>query len=94
MKAAGKSDIRPHPGISYHKVPVAGVGGLLLAVAIVLTAVWRLPDVREFLILSIPVGFLAAALIYWIHKRRPRTEDEKLLFNLDERPRMNDQRPA
>ena len=82
--------MRPHPGISYHKMPVAGVGGLLLAVAIVLTAVWRLPDVREFLILSIPGGVLAATLIHWIHKQRPTTEEEQVQLKLDDRPRTND----
>ena len=83
-----------HRGITYHRMPVAGVGGLLLTVAIVLIVVWRLPDVREFLILSIPAGVLAFALIHWIHQRRPKTEEEKVLFNLDERPRTNDQRPS
>ena len=94
MKTQASGEPSRHRGITYHRMPVAGVGGLLLTIAVVLIVVWRLPDVREFLILSVPAGVLAFALIHWIHKARPKTEEEKVLLNLGEQSKTIDQRPT
>ncbi len=43
MKKAESGGLRWHPGITMHKMPVAGVGGLIFAIGIVVIALLGLP---------------------------------------------------
>jgi hypothetical protein len=88
MKTQLSDDLGRHRGITYHRMPVAGVGGLLLVVAVLLIVIWRLPDVREFLILSIPAGVLALGIIRWIHKLRPKTEEAEVQLDVGHQTRQ------
>ena len=49
----------PHPGISMHKLPIAGdVMGLVFVIGVMVTTLVSLTQARWFLCLSLPVGLV------------------------------------
>ena len=59
-----------HPGITYHKLPVGGdVGGMIAGVGIVIGAWIGLPDYRWFWIASGIGGVMIGVSLYIWHKR-------------------------
>ena len=83
-----RDDMRWHRGITYHAMPVAGVGGLLLTIAISLIFVARVPIAKWFLIGSVMAGVVAFAIIRLIHRLRPETEEEEVQLNLGRQKRQ------
>ena len=67
-----------HRGITFHAMPVAGIGGLLLTAAIILMGILGFPVAKWFLVASIPVGVLALVVIRLFHRLRPKTEEEEI----------------
>ncbi len=63
-------------------MPVAGVGGLLLTVGIVLMAVFGFSIAKWFVVASIPAGVLALLVIRLFHRLRPTTEEEEIQLNV------------
>lgn len=94
MKPAANGDMRPHPGISFHKMPVAGVGGALLSVAVVLIALIGLPIAKWFLLGSLGLGWVVVGFLMLTRKLKPKTEIEEVQLVVGQRPRTNDQRPT
>ncbi len=52
-----------HPGITMHKTPVKGGGGLVFAVGIILITLISLPQARCFLTLSLPTGIVIGIIL-------------------------------
>ena len=55
--------MRLHPGITMHKIPVAGGPGLLFVMGIVLMIVLSLPQARWFLALTVPTGIAVGIIL-------------------------------
>ena len=61
-----------HPGIAIHRIAIGGgIMGAVFALGVCLIFVLGVYEVRWFLLLSMPLGFCIAAVLYAIHKRRP-----------------------
>jgi hypothetical protein len=52
-------------------IPTKGVLGALIALAIMATILAAVPAARWFLLLSLPAGLLAAAVLHFLHRREP-----------------------
>ena len=83
-----RDDMRRHPGITFHAMPVAGVGGLILAIAISFVFLARVPIAKWFLLGSVMVGVVAFAVIRLVHRLKPETEEEEVQLNLGRRPQQ------
>jgi hypothetical protein len=57
--------------IQIAKIPVAGVMGLVFTVGMMAVFFAALPEVRLFLLLSLPLGALLGVALYLWHKRHP-----------------------
>src|SRR5882672_2327752 len=82
MKRQEDGPLRWHQGITMHKMPVAGVGGLILAIGIVAITLAGLPATKWFLAGAIVLGIAIACLLFLFRKLRPRTEVEEVELNL------------
>jgi hypothetical protein len=60
----------PHPGINMHKIPVGdGEGmGLIFVIGIILPIFIALPEARNFIALSLPIGIIIAIILRLIHR--------------------------
>jgi hypothetical protein len=60
----------PHPGINMHKIPVGdGEGmGLLFVIGIITPILIALPEARNLIALSLPVGIIIAMILRFIHR--------------------------
>jgi UDP-N-acetylmuramyl pentapeptide phosphotransferase/UDP-N-acetylglucosamine-1-phosphate transferase len=88
MKRQPSDGSRWHPGITIHKMPVAGVGGLIFAVGIVVIALLGLPIAKWFLAGAVLLGVVIAGGFRLFRKLRPRTEVEEVGLKV-ERNRYN-----
>jgi len=60
----------PHPGINMHKVPV-GVGegmGVVFVIGVLVPILIALPEARNFILLSLPIGVIIAIILRLIHR--------------------------
>jgi hypothetical protein len=60
----------PHPGINMHKIPV-GVGegmGLIFVIGVITPILIALPEARNFIALSLPIGIVVAIILRLIHR--------------------------
>jgi len=54
----------PHPGITMHKIPVGGDEmGLVFTVGVVGMILLALPEMRTFLMLSLPIGVAVGIIL-------------------------------
>ena len=77
-----------HPGISMHKIPVAGFGGVIFAAGIVILALVGLPGAKWFLGGAVILGIGVVGILRlsrWLH---PRTEVEEVQLNVGRQPRQ------
>ena len=60
----------PHPGITMHKIPVEhGEGmGLLFVIAVITPILIALPEARNFILVSLPIGGIIAIILRVIHR--------------------------
>ena len=59
----------PHPGISMHKLPVGGDEiGFMFVVGVLVPILIALPEARNFILLSLPVGVIIAIILRIIHR--------------------------
>jgi hypothetical protein len=86
MRIAGSSDLKRHPGITFHKMPVAGVGGFFLVVGVILIAVIGLPIGKWFLLGAVILGVCVVGLLRLGRKLKPRTEVEEVQLNIERPP--------
>lgn len=61
---------RPHPGISMHRIPAEGTVGFLFAIGTVLIF-GSIGAIREVLLVTLPIGLLAAGVLTYRHHRHP-----------------------
>jgi len=83
MRTTGNSDLSRHPGITFHKMPVAGVGGFLLTLGVILIAVIGLPIGKWFLLGAVILGVGVVGLLRLGRKLKPRTEVEEAQLNIE-----------
>jgi hypothetical protein len=87
MKA--EENVSRHPGITMHKIPVAGsVGGFIFAVGIVVLAVVGLPFAKWFLLDAVILGVLVVGGLRWFRKTHPLTEVEEVQLNVGRQTRQ------
>ena len=86
MKSAANRDMSAHPGISFHKMPVAGVGGALLSVAVILVALIGLPIAKWFLLGSLVLAWAVVGFLVLMRKLNPKTEVEEVQLKVSQRP--------
>ena len=60
---------RPHQGIRIDRIPIAGAGGLIFAVGIVLIGLIGLPETRALAVVGLSGGALLAAWLYFWHNQ-------------------------
>jgi hypothetical protein len=59
----------PHPGISMHKIPVGGDEiGVMFVIGVLVPMLIALPEVRNFILLSLPIGVIIAIILRLIHR--------------------------
>jgi hypothetical protein len=56
--------------------PFQGPAGLIIAVGVLLAVLVGFPAYRWFLAISILIGLIVAAILYFWHKLRPVREDD------------------
>jgi len=71
-----------HPGITMHKIPVAGVGGMIFAVGIVVLAVVGLPFAKWFLLGAVILAIGVVGILRLFRKLHPQTEVEEVQLNV------------
>jgi len=60
-----------HRGIRIDSIPVSGIAGLLFVCATMVLFLGSIPAVREFLLITGPVGVAwSGVLYYWHHQTR------------------------
>ena len=77
-----------HPGITMHRIPVAGVGGLIFAIGIVVMAILGIPAAQWFLIGAVVLGIAVVGLLRLFRKLKPRTEVEEVQLNVGRQTRQ------
>jgi UDP-N-acetylmuramyl pentapeptide phosphotransferase/UDP-N-acetylglucosamine-1-phosphate transferase len=87
MKKQEDGGLRWHPGITMHKIPVAGVGGLIFAVGIVLIALFGLPIAKWFLVGAVILGFGVVGILRLFRKLHPQTEVEEVQLDVGRQTR-------
>jgi len=81
MKA--EQNVSRHPGITIHKMPVAGsVGGFIFAVGIIVLAVVGLPFAKWFVLGAVILGFGVVGILRLFRKLHPQTEIEEVRLNV------------
>jgi hypothetical protein len=83
MKKSVKDPMLWHPGITMHKIPVAGIGGLLFSIGVVMIALLGIPIAKWFFAAALILGVIVAYIIRWFHQLRPQTEVEEVELNVD-----------
>jgi len=60
----------PHPGINMHKIPVGdGEGmGVLFVIGVLVPILIALPEARNFILASLPIGIIIAIILRLIHR--------------------------
>jgi len=81
-------DLLRHPGITFHKMPVAGAVGFIFAAGIVVIALLGLPVAKWFLLASVAGGVVVLGMIRLAHRLRPRTEEEEIQLNVGRQTRQ------
>jgi UDP-N-acetylmuramyl pentapeptide phosphotransferase/UDP-N-acetylglucosamine-1-phosphate transferase len=79
---------RWHPGITIHKIPVAGVGGLIFAVGIMVLAVVGLPFAKWFLLGAVILGLAVLGILRLFRKLYPKTEVEEVQLDVGRQTRQ------
>ena len=82
MRKQADPQLRKHPGITMHKIPVAGVGGLIAAVGIAAIAILGLPIAKWFLAGSVILGVAVVGILRLYRKLRPQTEVEEIQLSV------------
>jgi hypothetical protein len=77
-----------HPGITMHRIPVAGIGGFIFAVGIVVLAVVGLPFAKWFLLGAIILGAGVVGILRLFRKLYPQTEVEEVQLNVGRQRRQ------
>jgi hypothetical protein len=85
MKA---QDVGRHPGITMHKIPVAGIGGLIFAIGIIALALIGLPFAKWFLLGAAILGVGVVGILRWFRKMHPQTEVEEVQLNVGRQTRQ------
>ena len=84
-----EENVSRHPGITMHKMPVAGsVGGFIFAVGIVVLAVVGLPFAKWFLLGAMILGGVVVGGLRWFRKLHPQTEVEEVQLNVGRQTRQ------
>jgi len=62
--------VMPHPGINMHKIPVSdGEGmGILFVIGVITPILIALPEARNFILVSLPIGAAVAVILRLIHR--------------------------
>ncbi len=81
MNKPRQEDRRPHRGITFHAMPVAGAGGAFLTIGVVLMFVIGVPSGKWFVIASVLAGLIVLGIIRLVHRFRP-TEEEEIQLNI------------
>jgi len=81
-------DLRRHPGISMHKIPVAGVGGAIFTVGIIVLALLGLPIAKWFFAGAVILGVGVVGILSLFRKLRPQTEVEQVQLNVGRQNRQ------
>jgi hypothetical protein len=64
-----KGVVMPHPGINMHKIPVGGDEiGVMFVIGVLLPMLIALPEVRNFILVSLPIGVIIAIILRLIHR--------------------------
>jgi UDP-N-acetylmuramyl pentapeptide phosphotransferase/UDP-N-acetylglucosamine-1-phosphate transferase len=71
-----------HPGITMHKIPVAGVGGLVFTIGLVVLALLGLPIAKWFLAGAVILGVGVVGILRLFRKLHPQTEVELVQRNV------------
>ena len=71
-----------------HKIPVAGIGGLIFAVGIVFLAVVGLPFAKWFLLAAVILGVGVVGILRLFRKLHPQTEVEEVQLNVERQTRQ------
>jgi uncharacterized membrane protein len=77
-----------HPGITMHKIPVAGIGGFIFAVGIIVLAVVGLPFAKWFLLGAVILGGGVVGILRLFRKLYPQTEVEEVQLNVGRQTRQ------
>jgi hypothetical protein len=84
-----EENVSRHPGITMHKMPVAGsVGGFIFAVGIVVLAVVGLPFAKWFLLGAVILGAGVVGILRLSRKMHPQTEVEEVQLNVGRQTRQ------
>ncbi len=75
-------DLLRHQGITIHKMPVAGAGGLLLVVGIVAITLLGLPVAKWFLLGAVVMALGVVGILKLFRKVHPQTEVEEVLISM------------
>jgi UDP-N-acetylmuramyl pentapeptide phosphotransferase/UDP-N-acetylglucosamine-1-phosphate transferase len=82
MKKKPDGGLGRHPGITMHKIPVAGVGGLIFTIGIVVLALLGLPIAKWFLAGAVALGVGVVGILRLFRKLHPQTEVEQVQLNV------------
>jgi len=83
------ADSPRHPGITFHKMPVAaGFVGFVFAAGIIAIALFGLPVAKWFLLASVIAGLAVLGIIRLLHRLRPQTEEEEIQLNVGRQTRQ------
>jgi len=82
MKKPGEAGLRWHPGITMQKIPVAGAGGWMAAIGVVIIALIGLPIAKWFLLGAVLLGVGVVGILRWFRKVHPQTEVEEIQLNV------------
>ena len=64
-----KGVVMPHPGINMHKIPVGGDEiGVMFVIGVLLPILIALPEARNFILVSLPIGIIIAIILRLIHR--------------------------
>jgi len=74
-----------HPGITIHKMPVVGIGGLIFAVGVVVIALHGLPLLKWFLAGAAILAIGVVGVLRLFRKLHPQTEVEEVQLNVGRR---------
>jgi UDP-N-acetylmuramyl pentapeptide phosphotransferase/UDP-N-acetylglucosamine-1-phosphate transferase len=78
-----------HPGITMHKIPVAGtVGGFIFAIGIIVLALIGLPLAKWFLLAAVILGVGVVGILRLYRKLHPQTEVEEVQLNVGRQTRQ------
>ena len=77
-----------HPGITMHKIPVAGIGGLIFADGIITLALVGLPFAKWFLLGAVILGTGVVGILRLFRKSHPQTEVEEVQHDVGRQMRQ------